>query len=221
MRILTAAALGVSCWLLGLTPAAAASDTVNVPDVIFSDSCNDLDYTYSIGSAAGYADVTVTATVSDRYGREVGRDVEFGAYGHGTLFVCGDRPGAYYIETEVNACDANYNCQTLFGPSTNVELRKPRTKVSLSASTTRNVVTFRVTRREEFEPHSYAPDSGYVALQVKIDGRWKPIPGSRHFAYQGHVAMRYISPHRAVQVRAITSDSAAYVPSTSRPVTIR
>lgn len=232
MRIVTgtlAALVAATTISLPLAqPATAAGESITVENGLYSDSCSDVDYVYTLDTVHSdyYKDASVTITVTDRFGSDVASAYDDGGYaGYDTLTVCADRAGTFNVETEVFGCTYDYDdCRTVSGPSTTFKLAKPRTRTALSASPVdthhNQVVTFKVLRREEYARGSYRPDSGYVTLQLQSHGKWVPVRASRTFAYRGHASLKYRVPGTLLKIRA-ASIQPGFETSYSRPVTLR
>jgi len=218
----------VASVLSTASPAAAATGTVSASNGVLLEGCEDYDYQWSVGPGARNWNLDVTLIGPD--GGSASSDYQSGTYsssGTGSFFLCdSDGAGTYRIEAELTEYGASYSSEITTTSTASFTLRKPKSRVTLSASPTRprfnGVVTLRAQVQQE-QRYGYGKAAyGYVRLEVLTEGAWRPVPQGKVVADGRGVAVtRYrwnIRGPVRLRARALPSH---YSESYSSPITVR
>ncbi|MCR6033363.1 hypothetical protein GGQ22_18260 [Nocardioides sp. zg-579] len=191
--------------------------------------CYQHSYEYSVDLPEDTESWSMDVSVEGPDGLEATSDFlyEVPASGRSSFQVCSfDMPGTYTIRASVEAYDSSWEETTFeLAPST-FTLRKPRTKTTIKASTTRprkgQVVRFTVVSKDErprgYFAHAYAD----VVLQTFKAGRWVNVKGTK--TYTGSTGRAVIKTRFAgskVRMRARTLADDDTTGSQSAAVTLR
>ena len=220
--------LALSCVAL---PARADSTygSISASGGVLFDDCIDHPYGYSVSVPGDgtYRALRVSLYAPDGALADAGYVAPAAnvASGTSTFRLCrpGDPYGTYTIRATVEWASAPGETVTT-RPLDPVQftMRKPATRTTLAASTTRpaygQLVTYRIKALDE-RPTGYAGTvAAWVVLQKRVAGHWVRIKGSRAMTHPtGRIAvrLRYLGHHRPMLVRAVTQPTSRYARSAS------
>lgn len=221
--------------LVVLSPAAEAAGSGSVAaagGVIYSD-CRDHAYMYDLQLPSDTESWDLEVSVLGPDGLEHTSDYVYddGWYtgaGVSSFQVCGGAmPGRYTLQAVLTTYDYDYNPSAELLPTASFDMRLPftRTKLTVSNRTPRfnQVVTFKVKTKDERVNGYYATEYPDVRLEVRRDGQWRKVKGSKTMANGVGVAkIKYRwNVRSAVKVRAVTIGDDYYAASVSSAVTVK
>lgn len=216
--------------LSAAAPAMAWSGELATDDGVLYNTCRDHPYRYEFEVEPGYdQNLTISAEAYGPDGISATSDFDYdiATSGYGSLQFCGyQMAGRYDLEAEVEACNDDYDCYTFDLDSTSFQMRKPRSKTTLTVSprTPRfnQVVSFRVRSRDERPTGYFSSDGAHVVLEYRAGGHWSRVKASKRYVLHGKATIRYRwNIRQPATIRAKTLTSHDVTSSTSRAVTVR
>jgi hypothetical protein len=231
------ATLAMVCSALMMTSPAEATGAPNAAistdnGVLYS-GCRMHHFSFVVTVPAGSTHWNLDVDVYGPDGLEVSGDYLYGSTdnpspGTGSVQICASElAGTYAFSTSFEWSDQDYTDHSTTLAPVRFTMRRPSTRTSIAASTTNprygQVVTLRVTSRDERPAGYFANRYGVVRIQRLVAGRWVTLRGGQlTTGSYGTASKRYrfVSRHRE-RFQAVTLTNPYYTRSASPGLVLR
>jgi hypothetical protein len=236
IRGATALAVVISAIVGAMGPAAASGApgvSISTSNGVLYDGCWQHSFAYAVTLPQGSTHWDLDVTLYGPDGLEVSSDYLYGytdspAPGNGSIQICDfEMAGTYTLKTQFEWSDQNDDDHATTLAPVPFTMRRPQTRTSLAASTANprygQVLTLRVTSRDERPTGYFANRYELVRVQHYVAGQWLTLRGGQLTTnYYGTTAMRYrFASRHAERLRAVTLTTEDYTRSTSATSILR